>query len=440
MAVTPTPPTDLAGVPAVYHDLSAVFSKEEADSLPLHRSYDMAIDLLPGSVPPRGRLYYLSIPETQAMDAYIQEALANELIRPSTSPAGAGFFFMGKKDGGLRPCIDYRGMNKRTIKNRYPLPLLNTAFERLSRATVFTKLDLRNAYNLVRIRQGDEWKTGFITPRGHYEYLVMPFGLSNCPAVFQAFVNDVLREFLDHFVFVYLDDILIFFPDLESHVQHVRQVLRRLLKNRLFVTLEKSEFHTSSTTFLGFVSPQGLIMDQTKVKAVLEWPIPTTTKKLQQFLGFANFYRRFIRNYSMTAAPLTSLLRGKPSSFPWTPAAQEAFSELKERFTTASVLTHPDPQLPFIVEVDASEVGVGAVLSQRVSHDQKVHPCAFFSRRLTPAESRYGVGDRELLPVKLALEEWRHWLEGAQHPFMVWTDHKNLEYICVAQRSPTRRS
>uniref|UniRef100_A0AAY4DCC8 ribonuclease H n=1 Tax=Denticeps clupeoides TaxID=299321 RepID=A0AAY4DCC8_9TELE len=219
---TPRSPLDttssLLGVPECYHDLAAVFDKDKAAELPPHRPYDLAIDLLPGALPPRGRLYSLSLPERKAMDEYITASLASGIIRPSTSPAAAPFFFVGKKDGGLRPCIDYRKLNAITKKNRYPLPLLNTAFELLAGATVFTKLDLRNAYHLVRIREGDEWKTGFITPSGHYEYLVMPFGLSNSPAAFQALVNDVLRDMLDQFVFVYLDDILIYSPNLSTHI------------------------------------------------------------------------------------------------------------------------------------------------------------------------------------------------------------------------------
>lgn len=173
------------------------------------------------------------------MEKYLKEALDNGFIRTSTSPAGAGFFFVEKKDGDLRPCIDYRGLNRITIKNRYPLPLMTSAFEILQGATIFTKLDLRNAYHLVRIREGDEWKTAFNTPTGHYEYRVMPFGLVNAPAVFQALINDVLREMLNKFVFVYLDDILIFSCNYQEHIQHVRQVLSQLLKHSLFVKLEK---------------------------------------------------------------------------------------------------------------------------------------------------------------------------------------------------------
>ena len=200
---------DLSKVPQEYMDLKPVFSKSHAVSLPPHRPYDCAIELLPGTSPPKGRLYSLSPSEREAMNRYISDSLAAGIIRPSSSPAGAGFFFVGKKDGSLRPCIDYRGLNDITIKNRYPLPLMSTAFELLQGAQFFTKLDLRNAYHLVRIREGDEWKTAFNTPTGHYEYLVVPFGLTNAPAVFQALVNDVLRDFLD--IFVYLDDILIFF-------------------------------------------------------------------------------------------------------------------------------------------------------------------------------------------------------------------------------------
>lgn len=294
-------PVDLSLIPAEYHDLSPVFSKSHALSLPPHRPYDCSIDLLPGAPLPNSRLFNISRPEREAMEKYIKESLAAGIIRHSSSPLGAGFFFVGKKDGTLRPCIDYRGLNQITVKNKYPLPLLSSAFEPVVGATVFTKLDLRNAYHLLRIRQGDEWKTAFKTHIGQFEYLVMPFGLSNAPAFFQALVNDVLRDFLNVFVFVYLDDILIFSKDLSDHKRHVRSVLQRLLENKLFVKAEKCEFHGSSVTFLGFILEGGQIRPtEEKIKAVVDWPIPETRKQLQRFLGFANFYRRFIRNYSPT--------------------------------------------------------------------------------------------------------------------------------------------
>ncbi|KAI3352325.1 hypothetical protein L3Q82_005291 [Scortum barcoo] len=213
-----------------------------------------------------------------------------------------------------------------------------------------------------------------------------------------------------------------------------------LLENQLFVKAEKCEFHVSKVSFLGFIiAPGQLHPDPSKIKAVENWPTPSTRKKLQQFLGFANFYRRFIRNYSKVAAPLTCLT-STTKPFLWTPEAERAFTLLKSLFTSAPILSHPDPSLQFIVEVDASETGIGAVLSQRCPVDQKVHPCAFFSRRLTPAERNYDVGNRELLAVVLALQEWRHWLEGAEQPFLVWTDHKNLAYLRSAKRLNPRQA
>ncbi|KAI2668898.1 Transposon Tf2-9 polyprotein [Labeo rohita] len=380
---------DLSRVPAIYHDLR--------------------------SSPPHGRLFSLSAPEREAMEKYLSESLAAGLIRPSSSPAGAGFFFVKNKDGSLRPCIDYRGLNDITIKNRYPLPLMSTAFEVLGGAKFFTKLDLRNAYHLVRIREGDEWKTAFNTPTGHFEYLVLPFGLANAPAVFQALVNDV-------------------------HVQHVRRVLQRLLENQLFVKAEKCTFHAQSVSFLwSIISAEGIRMDPAKVRAVSDWPVPGSRKALQQFLGFANFYRRFIRNFGQVAAPLTALTSTK-TEFCWSNAAQAAFDNLRFKFTTAPILILPDPNSQFVVEVDASEVGVGAVLSQRSPQDDKLHSCAYFSHCLSPSERNYDIGNKELLAVRLALGEWRHWLEGTAILFLVWTDHKNLEYIRSAKHLNTRQA
>ena len=275
-------PPDLSLVPETYHELGEVFSKQKAQSLPPHRPYDCAINLFPGAAFPKGRLYSISRPEREALETYIKESLAASLIRPSSSPLGAGFFFVSKKDGSLRPCIDYRGLNDITVKNKYPLPLMSSAFDSLQGATVFTKLDLRNAYHLVRIKEGDEWLTGFNTPMGHFEYQVMPFGLTNAPAVFQSMVNDVLRDMIGIFVFVYLDDILIFSKELSSHVQHVKQVLQRLLENRLFVKAEKCDFHAHTTSFLGYIISRGeLKMDQEKVRAVRDWVQPGSRLQLQ---------------------------------------------------------------------------------------------------------------------------------------------------------------
>ncbi|KAK3548972.1 hypothetical protein QTP70_022655 [Hemibagrus guttatus] len=282
------------------------------------------------------------------------------------------------------------------------------ALEQLRGARVFTKLDLRSAYNLVRIREGDEWKTAFHMTHGHYKYCVMPFGLTNAPAVFQALINEVFRDLLGRGVIAYIDDILVYSTSMEKHVRQVREVLARLQQHYLYVKLEKCEFHRPMVTFLGYmISHQGVEMDMVKVRAVMEWHAPSMVRELR-FLGFAKFYRRFIRNYS----------------------------SLKERFTTAPILRHPDPELPFVVEVDASCSGLGAVLSQRHGEPGKLHPCTFYSRRLTVAERNYDVGNQELLAIKAALEEWRHWLEGARHPFQILTDHRNLEYLRAKRLNP----
>ncbi|KAL0192333.1 hypothetical protein M9458_010629, partial [Cirrhinus mrigala] len=421
-------------IPAEYLDYQDVFSKQAATHLPPHRPWDCAIDLLPGAQLPKGRVYPLSNPERQAMEEYVKEALAQGFIRPSTSPAASSFFFVGKKDGGLRPCIDYRQLNSQITQQPYPLPLVPATLEELCGARIFTKLDLRSAYNLVRICAGDEWKTAFITPTGHYEYLVMPYGLSISPSVFQTFMNEVFQEFLHQFVVVYIDDILIYSRNQAEHRQHVRQVLQVLRQHHLYLKLEKCEFHQPEVQFLGYnISPEGVQMNHDKVLAIQKWPQPNTIKELQRFLGFTNFYRRFIKDYSSITSPLTSLLRGHPKRLCWNPAAYESFQQLKKIFSTAPLLRHPDPERPFEVEVDASTIDVGAVLSQAAGDSSLLHPCAYFSKKLSPAEQNYDVGNRELLSIKLALEEWRHWLEGAKHPFLIITDHKNLQYLREAK-------
>ncbi|KAL0165899.1 hypothetical protein M9458_037743, partial [Cirrhinus mrigala] len=347
-------------IPPEYAEFQDVFSKTAATQLPPHR---------------------------RAMDEYVAEALAQGFIQPSTSPAASSFFFVAKKDGGLRPCIDYRALNEQTVKFAYPLPLVPSTLEELRQAKIFSKLDLRSAYNLIRIRSGDEWKTAFVTPSGHYEYRVMPYGLANSPSIFQNFMNEIFRDMLHQFVVVYIDDILIYSNDLFSNDS----------KYQLYLKGEKCEFHQDRVQFLGYyISPEGIEMDPKKVAAVQDWPTPTTVKELQRFLGFANFYRRFIKGYSQITSVLTSLLKGAKKTITWTSAAQTVFTQLKSAFCTAPVLKHPDPNSPFIVEVDGATTGVGATLSQWHGDPPILHPCAYFSRKLSSAEQNYDVGNREL--------------------------------------------
>ncbi|KAJ8469582.1 hypothetical protein ONZ51_g8881 [Trametes cubensis] len=308
-------PPDLTGVPEEYHEFADVFSKTKADILPEHRPYDLKIDLEEGATPPLGPIYSLSKLELDTLREYIDENLRSGFIRPSNSPCGAPVLFVKKKDGSLRLCVDYRGLNKITRKDRYPLPLVSDLLDAPRKARIYTKIDLRHAYNLVRIAPGDEWKTAFRTRYGSFEWLVMPFGLSNAPAAFQRFVNDIFADMLDVCVIVYLDDILIYSDNPEQHRKHVKEVLRRLRKHRLYARADKCEFHTDSVEYLGYIlSPSGLTMAELKVKAILDWPEPRKVRDIQSFLGFANFYRRFIPNYSEIVLPLTRLTR---KSVPW---------------------------------------------------------------------------------------------------------------------------
>ncbi|CAJ0946888.1 unnamed protein product [Ranitomeya imitator] len=257
----------------------------------------------------------------------------------------------------------------------------------------------------------------------------------------ESFMHDIFREYLDKFIIVYLDDVLVFSDDWESHVQQVRKVFQVLRANSLFVKGSKCLFGVQKISFLGYIfSPSTIEMDPVKVQAICDWTQPTSLKSLQKFLGFANFYRRFITNFSSVVKPLTDLTKKGADVTDWSPAAVEAFQELKRRFSSAPVLRQPDTSLPFQVEVDASEIGAGAVLSQRSSDGSVMKPCAFFSRKFSPAERNYDVGNRELLAMKWAFEEWRHWLEGARHRVVVLTDHKNLMYLESAKRLNPRQA
>lgn len=412
----------------MYAEFESVFEDREAGTLPPHRSCDHTIPLEPGAKAPFGPLYTLSQKELEALKEYLDENLEKGFIRRSESPAGAPVLFVPKKDGGLRLCVDYRALNSITVKNRCPLPLISETLDRLRTAKYFTKLDLKGAYNLIRIAEGDEWKTAFRTRYGHFEYTVMPFGLTNAPATFQAFLNDVLREFLDSFVVIYLDDILIYSETLEEHHEHVRNVLRRLRDAELQVKLEKCQFHVQKVEFLGYViSPDGISMDPAKVEAIVSWPTPKSVRDIQVFIGFANFYRRFVKNFSAIAGPMTRLLK-KTVPFDWNPYSQESFSILKKAFSSDPVLGHFDPEKPCYLEPDASKAALGAVCSQPGA-DGVLRPIAYYSRSLTAPERNYHVHDTELLAAIEGLEHWRHYFAYSQFPATILTDHKNLEYF-----------
>ena len=413
----------LANVPVEYHDLAELFSEDKARELPPHRPYDHRISLEPGTTPPFGPIYSMSPLELEALKKYCEENLKKGFIRHSQSPCASPILFVKKLDGTLRLCVDYRGLNKITIKNRYPLPLIGELLDRISKAKYFTKFDVRDGYHRLRMAEGEEWKTAFRCRYGLFEYTVMPFGLCNAPGTFQHYMNDTFREFLDQFLIVYLDDLLIYSETLEEHKKHVRLVMEKLRDAGLYLKPSKCQFHTTEVSFLGYVvGPNGVKMDPSKVEAITSWPTPTSVHDIRVFLGLANFYRRFIEKFSKIAAPITYLLK-KDKKFRWTTSAQKAFEELKEAFTSAPILHHFDPSLPTVLEADASQYALGTVISQRDPADGKLHPITFYSRKFNPAEENYEIYDREMLAIVETLDHYRHYFEGLGQKVTIFSDH-----------------
>jgi len=285
---------------------------------------------------------------------------------------------------------------------------------------------------LVRIAEGDKWKTAFRTRYGAFEWSVMPFGLTNAPAAFQCFMNDMFSNLLDVCIVVYLDDILIYSDDITQHQSHVKEVLKRLQKAGLYAKAEKCEFHSDSVEYLGYVlSPAGLTMSDTKVKTIQEWPEPKKVKDIQSFLGFANFYRHFIFNYSDIVIPLTRLTR-KNSPWNFDNNCRIAFNTLKQAFTSAPILTHWVPDVQLVVETNASDYALAAILSI-MTKDNEIHPIAFHSRTFSALELNYDVYNKELLSIFEAFKIWRHYLEGSASLINIVMDHKNLEYFSTTK-------
>ena len=409
----------------IVHEYRDVFPDDLPHHLPPRRDVDHRIELLPGSTPPSRSAYRLSSTEMDELKKQLQELTEQGFIQPSKSPYGAPVLFVKKKDGTMRMCIDYRALNKITIKNRYPLPRIDELLDRLHGARYFSKFDLRSGYYQVRIHPDDVNKTAFRTRYGHYEFLVMPFGLTNAPATFMHLMQSIFRPYLDSFVIVFLDDILVYSKTETDHAKHVRLVLDRLREHKLYAKLSKCEFFKQSIDFLGHViSHAGLDMEPTKVKAVQDWPAPKSVTELRSFLGLAGYYRKFVRHFSHICSPLTELLH-KDTSWTWTQQHQTAFDNLKRAVSTAPTLALPDETLPFVIRTDASGFAVGGELLQNQGHG--LQPIAYMSKKMLPAEKNYPVHEQELLAIIVALREWRHYIYGKE--FKVITDHQSLRYL-----------
>ena len=419
-------------------DFPEVFDESRSERLPENGPHDFPIDLVPGFKPPHGKIYSLTPKERLAMKEYIQDSLNKGHIRPSSSPSAAPCFFVEKSNGSLRPVQDYRGLNSGVVKNRYPLPLIPEMLRTLAKGNFFTLLDQKNAYNQIRIRSGDEWKAAFVCPEGQFEPLIMGFGHANAVAHYQSFISGIFSDLIGVYVLVYLDDLIIFSETRAAHQIHVREVLGRLSASRLTCGLPKCYFFQESLRYLGYiVSRTGISMDPKKIVTIMDWPTPKNLKELQSFLGFTNFYRRFISDYAKQTLPLTSLLK-KSVSFIWSSSLDDTFAAFKSSFSNSVVLGHVDESIEFIVEVDASDYAIGGVLSQSIQGINR--PVAFFSRQMIPAERNYEIYDKELLAIVTCLKEWRHFLQNSTLPFLVLSDHKNLQYFMTTKQLTRRQA
>jgi transposase InsO family protein len=427
-------------IPSAYHDYLNVFDEQKAGRFPESRIWDHKIEMKPDFVPKSFKTYNLTPAEQLELDNFLKENLEKGYIRPSQSPMASPFFFVNKKDGKLRPCQDYRYLNDWTIKNAYPLPLISEIMDKLKGAKVFTKFDVRWGYNNIRIKEGDEWKAAFKTNKGLFEPTVMFFGLCNSPATFQAMMDHAFADMIDEGILIcYMDDILIYAEDETALENYTKRVLKRLQEHDLFLKPTKCEFAKRKIEYLGMVIEEGKVsMDPGKVKGIQDWPVPTTVKQVRSFLGFGNFYRRFIRKYSDLAKPLNDLLK-KDRTFDWTDECQQTFEELKRRFSEEPVLMMPDHTKPFQIEADASKYASGAVLTQNDINGER-HPVAFISKTFSPAERNYEIYDRELLAIIRALEEWRHYIQGSPHQTVILSDHKNLTYYRESKKLNRRQA
>ncbi|XP_071683315.1 uncharacterized protein [Lolium perenne] len=405
-------PTSISTVISTFSD---VF--KEPHSLPPHRSYDHVIALEEGVLPPNSKPYRYSPLQKDEIERQVKEMLKDGTIVHSMSPFAAPVLLVKKKDGTWRFCIDYRRLNLATIKNKFPLPIVDELLDELAGAAVFSKLDLRAGYHQIRMREQDEAKTAFKTHHGHFQFRVMPFGLTNAPATFQCLMNDIFAQYTRKFVIVFLDDILVYSKDLQEHATHLEIVLQLLRKHQLYAKASKCSFAQDKIEYLGHViSKDGVATDKEKTQAMKDWPKPLSATELRGFLGLTGYYRKFVPRYGIIAKPLTQLLTKK--GFQWNDQAQAAFEQLKLAMVNTPVLALPNFDRPFYIETDACATGVGAVLGQ------DAHPIAYFSKALGIKNQQLSTYEKEFLAVMMAVDKWRAYLQRG--PFIIYTDHKSL--------------
>ncbi len=405
-------------------EFADVFPSELPDGLPPRREgVEHEIKLKPHVKPPYRRPYKCGPNELELTQKSIEELSKKQFIQRSQSRYGAPVLFTPKKDGTMRMVVDYREINKITVKNGYPLPAVEELFPIVEGAKYFSKIDLHSGYYQIRIAEQDREKTAFVTRYGSYEFLVLPMGLCNSPGTFMEMMNRVFEKHLDRFVVVFLDDVLVFSKTIEEHERHLREVLGILRAEKLYAKMSKCELVRGEVDFLGHrLGRDGLGRETGKTKQIVEWPQPTNKTQLQQFLGLANYYRKFVKDFSKIAAPLNKLTGGGVK-YQWTEKEQQSFVQLKRALSSAPVLALPRMDLPFVINSDASIEAVGAVLQQDQGHG--LQPVAYYSATMNDAERHYPTHEQEMLAMVKALRNWRHLLVG--HRVHAKSDHQSLQ-------------
>jgi hypothetical protein len=418
----PAEALDLQQIPAEIQQVLEQFASifKEPKRLPPLRGHEHQILLKEGTQPICQRPYKYPYYQKTEIEKIVKELLNSSSIRPSQSPFSSPVLLVRKSDGSWRMCIDYRGLNKETIKDKFPIPVVDELLDELHGAWVFSKLDLRSGYHQIRMKNEDIEKTAFRTHEGHYEYLVMPFGLTNAPSTFQALMNEVFKPHLRKFVLVFFDDILIYSKTLEDHVNHLKMELQLLLKHHLFAKRSKCVFAAKEVEYLGhIISGLGVQTDPKKTAAMMAWPAPKTLKALRGFLGLTGYYRKFIKAYGQIAASLTSLL--KKDAFGWNEDAGKAFEQLNLAVSNSPVLALPNFNKSFVVECDASGYGIGAVLMQ------ESRPIAYYSQGLKGKNLFLSTYEKELLALVLSVKKWRPYL--LDKAFVIKTDQQSLKHL-----------
>lgn len=441
-----------AGLPVELKEFEDVFNVRSADELPPHRESDLEIKLKDSSSePPDSRLFRLAEPEMRLLEDYVDSMLQKGFIRPSSSSSAAGVFFVKKKDGGLRLCVDYRELNAITVKNRFPIPLIDQILDSLGEKInkheikVFSKIDLKNGYHLLRMKSGSEHLTAFKTPVGLFEYQVVPFGLCNAPAAFSSWIHSIFADLIGKSLISYLDDIILFSRSKEEHTELLKEVLQRMRTHRLVANPAKCEFFVQKTDFLGFtIATDGIEMSQDKRNSIGNWKFPRTRRGLQRFIGFVNFYRRFIAGFSASLQPLLNLASLKGEFNP-TDSDLKAFEEIKRKFLSDVTLSWPDSSKRFVVIGDSSDFALGFTVYQTADPSEDLNvirpslkPVSFFSRKLKTSEMKLDAAEKEALHIVESLRRFRPWFLSSRLPILYFTDHKNHNELTQKRRLPKK--